>query len=191
MTPNRLYHSLRLLLLRSESKRAEYLKKNKILGGIGDNCRWGPWLMPLYPELIILHDNVLVHKTAHLVVHDMMNNFLKRCMKNVDFGSIEALGPIEIGNNVYVSMNSLIMPNVKIGNNCIISAGSVVTNDVPDNSIVAGNPGEVVGRFDAFVVLRRMTASKNKVFRNQHLPKEVADYAWEQFNKKHQKKEGQ
>lgn len=185
MTPKRLYHSIRLMFIRSESKKAEYLKRNKILGGVGENCRWGPWLIPLYPELIILHDNVLVHKTAHLTVHDMMNNFLKRCVKNVDFGSIEVLGPIEICNNVYICMNSIIMPNVKIGNNCIISAGSVVTDDVPDNSIVAGNPAKVVGRFDAFVALRRMTASKNRKFRNQHLPKDVADYVWEQFKNKH------
>ena len=187
MRLNRLYHSIRLLLIRTETKRAEYLKKKNVLGGVGENCRWGPWLVPLYPELIILHDNVLVHKTAHIIVHDMMNNFLKRSVKGADFGSIEVLGPIEIHDNVYISMNATILPNVEIGKNSIISIGSVVMDDVPENSIVAGNPAKVVGRFDAYVALRRMNASKNKPFPNQELPKDVADYAWEQFYKKHRR----
>lgn len=190
MEINRLYHSIRLLLIRSEAKRAAYLKKHKILGGIGDNCRWGPWLVPLYPQLIILHDNVLVHKSARLVVHDMMNRFLYRCVKDVDFGGIEVLGPIEIHDNVYISMNACIMPNVEIGKNCIIGSGSVVTDNVPENSIVAGNPAKIVGRFDAFVALRRMAASKTRRFPNQHLPKDVAEFAWEQFYKKHTKGKG-
>lgn len=187
---NRLYHSVRLLLAGGETKKAAYLKRKHLLGGMGDNCRWGPWVLPLYPKLIILHDNVLVHKTAHIVTHDMINNFLSRSVKNADFGSKEVLGPIEIHDNVYISMNAMIMPNVEIGKNCIISACSVVTDDVPENSIVAGNPAKVIGRFDAYVALRRMNASKNLPFPNQDLPEDVADHAWELFYKKHKKKEG-
>ncbi len=115
----------------------------------------------------------------------MMNNFLRRCDNDVDFKSGEVLGPIEIHSNVYISMHSIIMPNVEIGNNCIVCAGSVVADDVPDNTIVSGNPAKPVGRFDAFVALRRMNASKNKKFPNQNLPKDVADYMWEQFNREH------
>ena len=190
MTIERMYHSIRLFLLRSERKKAEYLKSHHILGGVGNNCKWGPWLVPLYPELIILHDNVCVHKTAHIVVHDMINVFLKNSIQGAVFGGGEVLGPVEIDDNVYISMNAMIMPNVKIGKNCIVSAGSIVSDDVPDNSIVAGNPAKVIGRFDAYAALRRMSASKNKPFPNQHLPRERAEQAWEQFNKKHDKSEG-
>ncbi len=185
MTLRRAYHSIRLLLIRSESGRAEYLKKKHVLGGVGVGCRWGPWLVPLYPELIILHDNVCVHKSAHIVVHDMMNNFLQRCAPKADFGSIEVLGPVEIHDNVYISMNATVMPNVEIGKNCIISAGAVVTGDIAENSIVAGNPAKVVGRFDAYLALRHINASKNRIFQNQHLPADVAEYAWDAFRKKH------
>lgn len=185
MTLKRAYHSIRLLLIRSEVGRAEYLKKKDILGGVGENCRWGPWLVPLYPELIVLHDNVCVHKTAHIVVHDMINRFLQRSVPNVDFGTGETLGPIEIDDNVYISMYATVMPNVRIGKNCIISAGSVVSGDIEENSIVAGNPAKVIGRFDSYVALRHISAAKNQEFRNQHLSNEAAENAWKIFRKKH------
>ena len=55
----------------------------------------------------------------------------------------ESPGPIEIGNNVWIGMNTVVMPGVKIGNNVIIGSGSVVTKDVPDNTIAFGNPCKV------------------------------------------------
>jgi acetyltransferase-like isoleucine patch superfamily enzyme len=54
------------------------------------------------------------------------------------------VGPIEIGNNVWIGMNSVVMPGVKVGNNVIIGANSTVTNNIPDNSIALGSPCKVV-----------------------------------------------
>ena len=78
MRKERLVHSLRLLWARSMRKRTVYMKEHDILGGIGDNCVWGPWLVPLYPELIKLHNNVRVHKTVKIVTHDVINGFLQK-----------------------------------------------------------------------------------------------------------------
>lgn len=185
MTFKRMYHSVRMLLSRGDYRKARYLKKHNLLGGMGDNCKWGPWLLPLYPELIVLHNNVCVHKTCHILTHDMIDAFLKRAMPDAGLVSGESLGPVEIGDNVYISMDAVIMPNVSIGNNCIISAGAVVTSDVPENSIVAGNPAKVVGRFDTYAAFRKMFNKNNPVFRNQYLPQEIAEEAWERFRKKH------
>ena len=49
-----------------------------------------------------------------------------------------------IGNNSVIGVRSIILPGVKIGNNVIVGAGSVVTKDIPDNSIVAGNPAKII-----------------------------------------------
>ena len=51
---------------------------------------------------------------------------------------------ITIGDNVWIGGNACIMPGVTIGNNVVIGAGSVVTKDVPDNVIAAGNPCRII-----------------------------------------------
>ena len=50
--------------------------------------------------------------------------------------------PIIIGDNVWIGANVIINPGVTIGNNTVIGSGSVVTHDVPDNVVYAGNPAK-------------------------------------------------
>ena len=51
---------------------------------------------------------------------------------------------ITIGDNVWVGGNVVMNPGVHIGNNAVIGSGSVVTKDIPDNCIAAGNPCRVI-----------------------------------------------
>lgn len=51
-----------------------------------------------------------------------------------------------IGDNVVMHANSVIVGGVKIGNNVLLAPGSFVNFDVPDNSIVIGNPGKIIPR---------------------------------------------
>lgn len=55
---------------------------------------------------------------------------------------------IVIGNNVWIGGGAIICPGVKIGSNTTIGAGSVVTKDIPENVLAAGNPCEVIKKFD-------------------------------------------
>jgi virginiamycin A acetyltransferase len=60
-----------------------------------------------------------------------------------------------IGNDVWLGFESVVMPGVTIGDGVIIAARAVVTGDVPDYAIVAGNPARIVRiRFPADVVQR-------------------------------------
>ena len=189
MRAARFYHSIRLLLCITASKKSNYLKKHNLLGGIGENCNWGPWLLPPYSKLIKLHNNVVVHKTAHLIPHDLLNGFLSNAYPDVDFGHREKIGCIELMDNVYISTNVIVMPNVRINKNCIISAGSVVTSDIPENSIASGIPAKPTGRFDMLVALRKMGKNQTVKFKNQELPEDIALAEWERFDKRHEAEE--
>ncbi|MBQ4630515.1 MAG: acyltransferase [Clostridia bacterium] len=51
--------------------------------------------------------------------------------------------PVVIGNDVWIGSRVTILPGVTIGNHVIIGAGSIVTKDIPDYAIAAGNPARV------------------------------------------------
>jgi maltose O-acetyltransferase len=52
--------------------------------------------------------------------------------------------PIEIGSDVWVGGGALILPGVRIGSRSVIGAGSVVTRDIPEGVLAAGNPCRVI-----------------------------------------------
>nr|WP_067298371.1 sugar O-acetyltransferase [Marinobacterium profundum] len=52
--------------------------------------------------------------------------------------------PIKIGDNSWLGGNVVVLPGITIGNNCVVGAGSVVTRDLPDNVVAAGNPCRVI-----------------------------------------------
>ncbi|ELP94714.1 hypothetical protein EIN_340320 [Entamoeba invadens IP1] len=54
--------------------------------------------------------------------------------------------PIVVNDNVLIESNSVILPGIVIGKNSVIKAGSVVTKNVPENTIVEGNPAIEVGK---------------------------------------------
>lgn len=63
-----------------------------------------------------------------------------------------------IKDNVCMHANSIVIGGVKIGNNVLIAPGAFVNFDVPDNSIVLGNPGKIIVKdtspTDKYIVYR-------------------------------------
>lgn len=51
---------------------------------------------------------------------------------------------ITIGSDVWIGINSIILPGIKIGNGVTIAAGSVVTRDVPDFVTIGGAPAKII-----------------------------------------------
>ncbi len=58
-------------------------------------------------------------------------------------------GVPKIGNEVWIGINAVVAGGIKIGNNVLIAPNSLVNFDVPDNSIVIGNPAVIKSKSDA------------------------------------------
>jgi serine O-acetyltransferase len=54
------------------------------------------------------------------------------------------MGTPIIGNNVWIGTNAIIVGRIKIGDNSLIGPGAYVNFDIPDKSVVIGNPGKIV-----------------------------------------------
>ncbi len=52
--------------------------------------------------------------------------------------------PVQIGNDVFVGAHTTILKGVKIGNGAVVGSCSVVTKDIPDNELWAGNPAKYI-----------------------------------------------
>lgn len=61
-----------------------------------------------------------------------------------DYASRRHAAKTVVGSYCFIGCGSIIMPNVTVGNHSIVAAGSVVTKDVPNNCIVAGNPAKII-----------------------------------------------
>lgn len=59
-------------------------------------------------------------------------------------GSPHSKGDIEIGNDVWLAKNSMVLSGVTIGDGAVVAAGAVVANDVPPFAMVAGVPARIV-----------------------------------------------
>lgn len=74
------------------------------------------------------------------------------------------VGKVIIGDRCFIGWGSIILPNVKIGNDVIVGAGAVVTKDVPNNSIVAGNPAKVIGNTQDYIAKHKNSINKKPTF---------------------------
>jgi acetyltransferase-like isoleucine patch superfamily enzyme len=62
---------------------------------------------------------------------------------------VEFARPVTIGDDCWIGGHSVILPGVTIGKGCTVAAGSIVTRDVPDWSVVMGQPAKVVRKVQA------------------------------------------
>lgn len=108
---------------------------------IGDNCQFAP--------------NVSIYTAGHPVHPDSRNSLY-------EYG----IG-VSIGDNVWIGGSTVILPGVHIGSNTVIGAGSVVTKDIPDWVVAAGNPCKVI---------RKITEEDRRYY---YKDRQFDDEAWE------------
>ncbi len=76
----------------------------------------------------------------------------------------DTFGKIEVKDNTYIGVKSIIMPGVTIGKDVIVAAGSVVTKSVPDGVIVGGNPAKIIGTTEDYKVRMQQYNVKSSRF---------------------------
>jgi acetyltransferase-like isoleucine patch superfamily enzyme len=101
---------------------------------------------------ISISDRIVVSSNVIFLTHDYSYTTALISINEKPSTDIGVLREIIIGNNVFIGMNSLLLPGTKIGNNVIIGAGSVVRGAIPDYSLVAGNPATIIGDVRDYVL---------------------------------------
>jgi acetyltransferase-like isoleucine patch superfamily enzyme len=130
------------LLLRSKDG-ADYARSLGVK--VGSGCRIYIRAFGSEPFLIEIGDRVTITADVKLITHDG-STWLMRDKK----GRRYHYRPIKIGNDVFIGVNSIILPGVCIEDEVIIAAGSVVTKSIPSGVIVAGNPAKIIGRYSDY-----------------------------------------
>lgn len=153
----------RLLLKQlNDSSEDQHEKRENILKQLLPNAGTGLWLQPpfycdygtniILGEKVFFNFNCVLLDVAKIIVgsrtlfgpnvqiytatHPV--NYLERS-SGLEFGK-----SIRIGEDVWIGGGAIICPGVKIGDRTIIGAGSVVTRDIPDDVMAAGNPCRVI-----------------------------------------------
>lgn len=127
---------------------------------IGKNCLIDYETYFRYPKKISIGNNVSINKGCEFYASFQSNNGYIKIGNNVvispnvkfyaishdhnDINFCDISAPIIIEDNTWICSNSIILPGVKICKGSVVGAGSVVTRDVPENSIVAGNPAKFI-----------------------------------------------
>jgi acyl-[acyl carrier protein]--UDP-N-acetylglucosamine O-acyltransferase len=86
--------------------------------------------------------------------HDGAVNMLNRAF-GLRLGDV---GPVIIGDDVFIGHGAIVMPNVRIGSRVVIAAGAVVTRDVPDDCVVGGVPAKRIGSVGELVERKKRQA---------------------------------
>jgi acetyltransferase-like isoleucine patch superfamily enzyme len=118
------------------------------------------------PELII-GDNTNIEQNVHIICHNRINigsnvSITGNCTivdtthpyedvnDPIKIGAriLDDDASVEIGDGCFIGFGSMILPNVKLGKYVVVGAHSVVTDDVPDYSVVVGVPAKIIRKYD-------------------------------------------
>lgn len=108
---------------------------------IGDATYIGRFVSISCANRITIGKKVLIADRCY--IGDIVHGFEDKSLAIKD-QYIRSNGNIEIGDETWIGSNVSILPNVKIGKHCVIGANSVVTKNVPDYHVVAGNPAKTI-----------------------------------------------
>lgn len=134
----------------------EYQKlvKELFCGQIGDNSRVMPGMVVVRGNSVKIGNNVVVMYNCLMMgaggitidddVRVAANVQLISNNHDLKDRDILVCKPVHLKRNCWIGAGASILPGVTIGVNAVVGAASVVTKDVPDNAVVAGNPARII-----------------------------------------------
>ena len=115
----------------------------------------GAIIDPSHCWLITIGNNVTIAPQAYILAHDASTK--------QKLGYVR-VGRVDVGDNTFIGARSIVMPGVRVGSDVIIAAGSVVSKDVPNGSVVAGNPAVVIAATDEYLAKHREQMKSRPLF---------------------------
>ncbi len=107
---------------------------------VGSNCWIGPFTIIDGSGGLLIGDFCTISVGVQIYTHDNIKQTLSSGKLPIERQNVT------IGSNVYIGPNAIITKGVSIGNYCVIGANAFINKDIPDNSIVFGQPGTVKGK---------------------------------------------
>jgi len=108
----------------------------------GQHCRFVGLRISTFgsePYLIRLGNHVTVGPSVRFVTHDGGVWVFRD-----EYPNIDVFSPITVGDNVFIGINSILLPGANVGNNCVIGAGSVVKGTLDQGYVYAGVPAKKI-----------------------------------------------
>ena len=107
---------------------------------IGERCRFSVVNELKIGKKVLFSPNVYITDCDH--------EYRDISLPVMDQGTVKSNSKVQIDDNAYIGINSVIVGNVKIGKGSVIGANSVVTHDVPPFCVVAGSPAKVIKTYN-------------------------------------------
>lgn len=135
----------RRLCVRTVKQHVEFLRAHGGLRHIGERVHINLGANITDPAYVWLGSNIVLSDCS-LIGHDAS----AAVFSQLGLEPVDAVGRIVIHDHVFIGHGAVVLRNVSIGPRAIVAAGAVVTQDVPEGSIVGGVPARVIGRFDDY-----------------------------------------
>lgn len=141
--------TLRLVRCAVETPRGHF-------GHVGQNALLGPFISATFPERVFIGNDTYIGPHAFLSSQGGLTiedgtvigpyftcytaNHQYELAEAVPYGAAVLLQPVTIRRNSWIGGNVVVVPGVTVGEGAVVAAGAVVTKDVPDLTVVGGNP---------------------------------------------------
>jgi acetyltransferase-like isoleucine patch superfamily enzyme len=153
------------------------MKLAKILGvKLGENCNLATKEWDSEPYLVSLGNNVHTSHNVNFVTHDGSMRVIRNLYP--EYKNADLFGRINIGNNVFIGINTTILPNTTIDDNVIIGAGSLVKGHYKSNSVYGGVPAKYICSIEEY-----KEKNKDKFDDTKHMNKKQKKlYLYKKYN---------